>query len=94
MCLSGGERQRISLARAFLKDAPVLILDEPTSSVDLKTEASIVAAMERLMSGRTTFLIAHRPGLLERCDLLLRVEHGRVSEGALQPARGEVLARS
>jgi ATP-binding cassette subfamily B protein len=94
MCLSGGERQRISLARAFLKDAPILILDEPTSSVDFKTEAAIVAAMERLMSGRTTFLIAHRPAMLERCDLLLRVEHGRLSEGLPQPARAEALARS
>ena len=81
MCLSGGERQRISLARAFLRDAPVLILDEPTSSVDLKTEAAIIAAMDRLMSGRTAFLIAHRPATLERCDMLLRVENGRVSEG-------------
>ena len=60
MRLSGGERQRISLARAFLKDAPILILDEPTSSVDTKTEAAIMEAMERLMRGRTTFMIAHR----------------------------------
>src|SRR5213594_3481147 len=61
MRLSGGERQRISIARAFLKDTPVLILDEPTSSVDLRTEAAIIEAMERLMLGRTTFMIAHRP---------------------------------
>ena len=54
MRLSGGERQRISLARAFLKDAPILILDEPTSSVDIETEAAIMEAMERLMQGRTT----------------------------------------
>ncbi|HKO24754.1 MAG TPA: ABC transporter ATP-binding protein, partial [Chloroflexota bacterium] len=60
MRLSGGERQRISLARAFLKDAPILILDEPTSSVDMKTEAAIMEAMERLMQGRTTVMIAHR----------------------------------
>ena len=76
--LSGGERQRISLARAFLKDAPVLVLDEPTSSVDVKTEASIIEAMERLMRGRTTFIIAHRLATLESCDLLLHVEDGRV----------------
>jgi ATP-binding cassette, subfamily B, bacterial len=76
MTLSGGERQRISLARAFLKDAPILILDEPTSSVDLKTEATIVDAMERLMAGRTTFMIAHRLSTLESCSLRLRV-HGR-----------------
>jgi ATP-binding cassette subfamily B protein len=82
MCLSGGERQRISLARAFLKDAPILILDEPTSSVDLNTEAQIMEAMERLMSGRTAFLIAHRPATLQGCDLLLRIENGRVIEGS------------
>jgi len=76
--LSGGERQRIALARAFLKDAPILILDEPTSSVDPGTEAVILEAMERLMRGRTTLLIAHRLGTLERCDLRLRMERGRV----------------
>jgi ATP-binding cassette subfamily B protein len=78
MRLSGGERQRISLARAFLRDAPVLILDEPTSSVDVKTEALIMEAMERLMRGRTTFMIAHRLSTLESCDLRLQVEHGRI----------------
>ncbi len=76
MRLSGGERQRISLARAFLKDAPILILDEPTSSVDVKTEAAILEAMDRLMNGRTTFLIAHRLTLLESCDRLVLIEHG------------------
>jgi ATP-binding cassette subfamily B protein len=80
MCLSGGERQRISLARAFLKDAAVLILDEPTSSVDLKTEARIMEAMERLMRDRTAFLIAHRPATLVGCDLFLRIENGRITE--------------
>jgi ATP-binding cassette subfamily B protein len=84
MRLSGGERQRISLARAFLKDAPILILDEPTSSVDIKTEAAIVEAMERLAKGRTTFIITHRPSALQHCDLVLRIEHGRVV--ALEPA--------
>src|SRR6185503_19644867 len=77
--LSGGERQRISLARAFLKDAAVLILDEPTSSVDVKTEATIVEAMERLMRGRTTFIITHRSSALKHCNLILRIEHGRVA---------------
>jgi ATP-binding cassette subfamily B protein len=76
--LSGGERQRIALARAFLKDAPILILDEPTSSVDVKTEAAIVEAMERLTRGRTTFLITHRSSALAHCDLILRIEDGRV----------------
>jgi ATP-binding cassette, subfamily B, bacterial len=83
LCLSGGERQRISIARAFLKNAPILILDEPTSSVDAKTEAVIVEAMERLAQGRTTFIIAHRPSTLEHCDLLLRLEHGEVE--SLEP---------
>jgi ATP-binding cassette, subfamily B, bacterial len=78
MRLSGGERQRISLARAFLKDAPILILDEPTSSVDMKTEAVIVEAMTRLMRGRTTFMIAHRLSTLEQCDVRLQIEQGRL----------------
>ena len=79
MTLSGGERQRISLARAFLKDAPILILDEPTSSVDTRTEALIIDAMERLMSGRTTFMIAHRLTTLESCTLRLNVDSGMVA---------------
>jgi ATP-binding cassette, subfamily B, bacterial len=78
--LSGGERQRISLARAFLKDAPILILDEPTSSVDVRTEAAIVEAMERLMRGRTTFIIAHRTSTLKHCDRILQLEGGRIVE--------------
>lgn len=78
MRLSGGERQRISLARAFLKDAPILLLDEPTSSVDLKTESVIMDALERLMRGRTTFIIAHRLSTLGNCDLRLELENGRL----------------
>jgi len=78
MRLSGGERQRIALARAFLKDAPILVLDEPTSSVDVKTESVIVEAMDRLMRGRTTFLIAHRLSTLDSCDVLLHMDGGRV----------------
>jgi len=77
MRLSGGERQRIALARAFLKDAPILILDEPTSSVDMKTEAAIMDAMGRLMYGRTTLMIAHRLSTLSRFDLRLAMENGR-----------------
>ena len=78
MRLSGGERQRISLARAFLKDAPILILDEPTSSVDLKTEASIMESMQKLMLNRTTFMIAHRLSTLEGCELRLELPAARV----------------
>jgi len=77
MRLSGGERQRISLARAFLKDAPILILDEPTSSVDNATEATIMDAVERLMRGRTTLMIAHRLSTLSSCDVRLELEGGR-----------------
>jgi ATP-binding cassette subfamily B protein len=79
--LSGGERQRISLARAFLRNSPILILDEPTSSVDVHTEAAIIEATERLMSGRTTFMIAHRLGTLKSCDMLLVLDQGRLVEG-------------
>ena len=78
MSLSGGERQRISLARAFLKDAPILILDEPTSALDTGTEAALLEALERLMDGRTTFVIAHRLTTLDRCDLRLEIDKGRV----------------
>jgi ATP-binding cassette subfamily B protein len=89
MSLSGGERQRISLARAFLKDAPILILDEPTSSVDTKTEAVIMEAMERLMRGRTTFMIAHRLGTLASCGMRLEVEDGHLVDTTLPIAAGE-----
>lgn len=78
--LSGGERQRISLARAFLRNSPILILDEPTSSVDVKTEAAIMEATERLMSGRTTFMIAHRLSTLKSCDLVLVLDQGSLVE--------------
>jgi len=78
MCLSGGERQRIALARAFLKDAPILILDEPTSAVDIGTEAVILRTMERLMQGRTSFLISHRLNALQSCNMVLEMEHGRL----------------
>jgi ATP-binding cassette subfamily B protein len=78
MRLSGGERQRISLARAFLKDAPILLLDEPTSSVDVATEQEIMDAMVRLMEGRTTFMIAHRFATLSVCDMVLELADGEV----------------
>ncbi len=82
MRLSGGERQRVALARAFLKDAPILILDEPTSSVDVATEAVILDALERVMKGRTVFLITHRPSLLVGWDLRVHMQHGRLVERA------------
>jgi len=76
--LSGGERQRIALARAFLRDAPVLILDEPTSALDTGTEELVIGALERLMKGRTTFMIAHRLSTLESCDLRVELVDGEV----------------
>jgi ATP-binding cassette subfamily B protein len=78
MMLSGGERQRVSLARAFLRNAPLLVLDEPTSAIDLVTEAGIMEAMERLMRGRTVFIIAHRLQTLKDCDMWLRIEGGKL----------------
>jgi ATP-binding cassette, subfamily B, bacterial len=78
--LSGGERQRICVARAFLKDAPILILDEPTSSIDSRTEALILDALDRLMTGRTTFVIAHRLSTVRKADKILVLEQGRLVE--------------
>ena len=93
MRLSGGERQRISLARAFLKDAPILVLDEPTSSVDLKTESVIMEAMERLMKGRTAFMIAHRSSTLRDFDLKLELEAGCVVSNGTSVATGQSRGR-
>ncbi len=78
--LSGGERQRISVARAFLKDAPILILDEPTSSIDSRTEAVILDALDRLMVGRTTFMIAHRLSTVRNAAKILVLDQGRIVE--------------
>jgi ATP-binding cassette subfamily B protein len=78
--LSTGERQRISVGRAFLKNAPILILDEPTSSIDSKTEAVILDALDRLMMGRTTFIIAHRLSTIRYSDIILVMNQGRLCE--------------
>jgi ATP-binding cassette subfamily B protein len=78
--ISGGERQRISVARAFLRDAPILILDEPTSSIDSRTEAVILEALERLMEGRTTIMIAHRLSTIRSADRILVLNDGRLVE--------------
>lgn len=78
--LSGGERQRVSIARAFLRDAPILILDEPTSAIDSKTESVILDALERLMAGRTTFIVAHRLSTVRHADLILLMNCGQIAE--------------
>jgi ATP-binding cassette, subfamily B, bacterial len=78
--ISGGERQRISVARAFLKNAPILILDEPTSSIDSKTEAVILDALDELMEGRTSFIVAHRLSTVRHADQILVLNAGRIVE--------------
>jgi ABC-type multidrug transport system fused ATPase/permease subunit len=76
--ISGGERQRVAIARAFLREAPILILDEPTSSIDSRTEGIILDALERLMVGRTTIMIAHRLSTVRHVDEILVVNDGAI----------------
>jgi ATP-binding cassette subfamily B protein/subfamily B ATP-binding cassette protein MsbA len=78
--LSGGQRQRLAIARALVKDAPILILDEPTSALDAETEAVLMAALARLMRGRTTFIIAHRLSTIRRADRVVVLEQGTIAE--------------
>jgi ATP-binding cassette, subfamily B, bacterial len=78
--ISGGERQRIAVARAFLKDAPILILDEPTSSIDSRTEGVILDALDDLMAGRTSFMVAHRLSTVRHADQILVLDRGRIVE--------------
>ena len=80
MRLSGGERQRLSIARAFLKDAPILILDEPTSNLDATTEQHVFASLQRLARGRTTLVISHRLATARRADRIVVLDHGTVIE--------------
>jgi ATP-binding cassette subfamily B protein len=89
--LSGGEKQRVSIARAFLKDAPVLILDEPTSALDARTESGLLDALDRLMEGRITFIIAHRLSTTRRATQILVLHGGRVIE---RGTHQELLAKS
>ena len=87
--LSGGEKQRLSIARAFLKDAPVLILDEPTSALDARTEGALLEALERLMEGRISFIIAHRLSTIRRASRILVLDDGRIVESG---SHAELLA--
>ena len=78
--LSGGQRQRLAIARALLKDAPVLVLDEATSALDTESERHIQAALDQVMKGRTTLVIAHRLSTIEKADLILVMDQGRIVE--------------
>src|SRR3954451_2543207 len=90
IALSEGEKQRITIARALLRDAPILILDEPTSALDVETEALVMEAIERLMEGRTTFIIAHRLSTVRGCDIIMVLRDGRIVE---QGTLSELLRR-
>lgn len=89
--LSGGQRQRLTLARAFLRDAPILLLDEPTTGLDLASETLVLDAIERLTRGRTTLTIAHRLSTIERADLVVVMEDGRIVDSG---SHRELVARN
>jgi ATP-binding cassette, subfamily B, bacterial MsbA len=94
--LSGGQRQRLAIARALYKDAPVLILDEATSALDSASERLVQEALQRLMAGRTTLIVAHRLSTIEHADRVLVLDHGRLAESGSHTellARGGLYAR-
>jgi len=88
--LSGGQRQRLALARAFLKNSPILILDEPTAALDSETEAAVLRALERLRKGRTVFVVAHRLSTVRQADMLLVIQDGQIVE---RGTHNELVAR-
>jgi ATP-binding cassette subfamily B protein len=87
--LSGGQRQRLAIARAVLLEPPILLMDDPTASVDPETEHEIFAAMQRAIAGRTTFIVAHRLSTLQRADLVVVLDRGRI----VQTGRHDTLLR-
>jgi ATP-binding cassette subfamily B protein/subfamily B ATP-binding cassette protein MsbA len=91
VALSEGEKQRVTIARALLRNAPILILDEPTSALDVETEALVMAAIETLMNGRTTFIIAHRLSTIRTCDQIIVLRDGGIIEQGTLP---ELLRRN
>src|SRR5207248_30333 len=94
--LSVGQRQRIGIARAFLKNAPILLLDEPTSALDPTTEAAIMDTIKELMRGRTTLIVTHRLATIHRVDQIVVLDHGRIVEKGTGPelvSRGGVYAK-
>jgi ABC-type multidrug transport system fused ATPase/permease subunit len=94
--LSVGQRQRIGIARAFLKNAPILLLDEPTSALDPTTESAIMETIKELMRGRTTLIVTHRLATIHRVDQIAVLDHGRIVEKGTGPelvARGGVYAK-
>ena len=78
--LSEGEKQRVTIARALLREAPILIFDEPTSALDVSTEALVMSGIDRLIAGRTTFIIAHRLSTVQRCDRIIVLRDGAIVE--------------